>query len=69
MTSRDYVVRGSCEIVGEFPISEIISQYPDKFCGDRPYRIGDILFLIGHVTSCHTVVNGLYGIMGGCLSS
>ena len=45
----------------------IISHYPDNFYGHRPSRIGDILFLIGHVTSCDHVVNGLYGIIGRSL--
>ena len=65
VTSRDYLVRGSCNIIRW--VSAIIS--PAKFWCHRPYRRGDILFLTDHVTSCDQVVNEFCGIMGRCLSS
>ena len=49
-------------------VSVIISQYPAKFCCNKPWRRGDILLLIGHVILHDHVVNGFCGIMGGCLS-
>ena len=46
VTSRDNVIRGSCDIIGVFPSSQ---AEPAMFYGCRPCRRGDILFLIGNV--------------------
>ena len=62
VTSRDFVVRESCDIMGEFP-SSLVSRYPVKFGDHRPFGRGHIKLSICHVTSCDQVVRGSCDIM------
>ena len=66
MTSRDFVVRESCDYGW---VSLVISIYPAKFGDHRPFGRGDIKLLICHVISCDHVVRGSCDIMGEFSSS
>ena len=65
VTSRDLVVRGSCDIMDEFSSPESTTLPNFVAIG---FAEEEILFYIGHVTSHAHVVTGLCGIMNGCLS-
>ena len=62
VTSRNYVVRGSCGIMGQFPSSETTTLPNFVAIG---LAEEEILFYIGHLTSHAHVVNELRGIMDG----
>ena len=53
VTSHDHVVRGSCDIMGEFCS---LSHNPVKFDGNRLCRIRDIKLVNCHVTLRDDVV-------------